>query len=230
VHLFKEVIKIMDFIFFIVKILPFLLQGLWMTVYVSFLSFLLGFSLAIIMTPLRTFAKDLAGPPITTYVELFRGTPVLAQLLFIYFGLPSLGIKLDPVTAGIVALGLNSAAYQAEIFRSALKAIPDEQILAAESLGMSNAQIYKYVILPQTLRVATPSLINEIVALIKESSLVSIIGVVELTRRGEYLVAITFKPLEVYMAVALVYFIVCYTTSRLARVVEKKYKIPGYKG
>ncbi|RLE93128.1 MAG: amino acid ABC transporter permease [Thermoprotei archaeon] len=219
----------MNPVFFIIEILPFLLQGLWMTIYVSFASFALGFLLAVLFAPLRIFAKEIADPPITAYVEVFRGTPVLVQLLFIYFGLPSLGIKLDPVLAGIVALGLNSAAYQSEIFRSALKAIPNEQVLAAESLGLSNIQIYRYVILPQALRVAVPSLINEIVALIKESSLVSIIGVAELTRRGEYLVAITFKPLEVFTAVALVYFIVCYTTSRLAKVVEKKFKIPGYR-
>jgi len=225
----KRLVNRMDSVFFIVRTLFFLLQGLWNTLYISSTAFVIGFFLAITMTPLRTFAKEITEPFIAAYIEVFRGTPLLVQLLFIYFGLPALGVKLDPVTAGIVALGLNSAAYQAEIFRSALKAIPEEQVLAAESLGMSTLQTYRYVVLPQAFRVAIPSLINEAVTLIKDSSLASVIGVVELTRRGEYLVAITFKPLEVFLAVALVYFIICYTISKTSKVFEKKLKIPGYR-
>jgi len=159
---------------------------------------------------------------------VFRGTPVLVQLLFIYFGLPALGVRFDPLTAGILALGLNSAAYQTEILRSAIKSIPKEQFLAAESLGLTHIQIYRHVILPQALRIALPSLVNEVIALIKESSLVSVIGVVELTRRGEYLVAVTFKAFEVFAAVAFIYFITCYTLSRGAKILERKITIPGY--
>jgi len=162
------------------------------------------------------------------YIEIFRGTPLLVQIFIIYFGLPSIGMKFDPLTAGMLALGLNSAAYQAEILRSSIKSIPESQFLSAESLGMSSPQIYKYVILPQALRVAIPALVNEFVTIIKESSLVSVIGVVELTRKGEYIVAFTFRALETYLAVALVYFIVCTAFSQILRLIEKRTKIPGF--
>jgi len=153
---------------------------------------------------------------------------MLVQLLLIYFGLPSIGIKFDPVTASIITFGLNSAAYQSEILRSSLKSIPESQFLSGESLGMSSLQIYRYIILPQAVRVAVPALVNEFVTLIKESSIASIIGVVELTRRGEYLVATTFRALEVYIAVAIIYFVICFFVSQSTRLLERKFRIPGY--
>ncbi len=213
---------------FVLDILPDLAKGLWATLQISLSSYALGMALAIILLPIRAFAP----PPLSLfargYVELFRGTPLLVQLLLIYFGLPSLGLRLDAYTACVVAIGLNSAAYQCEILRSALKGIPEVQFLSAESLGFSTLQIYRYVVLPQALRIAIPALVNELVTLIKESSLASVIGVVELTRRGEYLVAYTFRALEVYAAVALVYLAVCTVASQAARVLEAKLRIPGY--
>jgi len=208
--------------------LNFLIQGLGVTIYISIFSFILGLVTATFFTLLRLFPGTWGGAIVSSYVEVFRGTPVLVQLLFIYFGLPALGVRFDPLTAGILALGLNSAAYQTEILRSAIKSIPKEQFLAAESLGLTHIQIYRHVILPQALRIALPSLVNEVIALIKESSLVSVIGVVELTRRGEYLVAVTFKAFEVFAAVAFIYFITCYTLSRGAKILERKITIPGY--
>ncbi len=213
---------------FILGILPYLLEGVYITLEISIISFVMGFVLASLLTPTRLFAR----PPLSwiarVYIEGFRGTPLLVQLFVIYFGLPAIGFKFDALTAGIIALGLNSAAYQAEILRSSIKAIPEGQFLAAESLGMSTAQIYRYVVLPQAVRTAVPALVNEFVTLIKESSLVSVIGVVELTRRGEYVVAYTFRALEVYLAVALIYFVLCAIFSQTARVAERKFRIPGY--
>jgi len=219
---------LLETLHFIIKIIPYLAEGLVITLQVTAVSFAVGFALAALLTPLRVFAPTPLSVLARGYIEAFRGTPLLVQLLLIYFGLPSLGIKLDPLTAGFVALGLNSAAYQAEILRSSIKAIPESQYLSAESLGMSTLQIYRYVVLPQAVRTAIPALVNEFVTLIKESSLVSIIGVVELTRRGEYLVAYTFKALEVYVAVALLYFLVCALASQTTRFLEKRLAIPGY--
>ncbi|MEM3137041.1 MAG: amino acid ABC transporter permease, partial [Thermofilaceae archaeon] len=213
---------------FILGIIPDLIRGLWITLQISLISFALGIMLAIVLAPVRVFAPEPAPLIIRGYVEAFRGTPLLVQLLLIYFGLPSLGIKLDAYAACVLALGLNSAAYQAEIFRGAMKSIPETQFLAAESLGFSEGQTYRYVVLPQALRVATPALVNELVTLVKESSLASVIGVVELTRRGEYLVAYTFRALEVYMAVALVYLVVCALASQAVKQLESKFRIPGY--
>lgn len=217
-----------DPLFFILSIMPFLLKGLIVTFEICFTSFFMGLCLAIILTLVNLFAPRPLSVLARAYIEAFRGTPLLVQLLLIYFGLPSIGIKFDALTAGIIAIGLNSAAYQAEILRACIKGIPETQYLSAESLGMSTLQIYRYVILPQALRMAIPALVNELVTLIKESSLVSVIGVSELTRRGEYMVAYTFRALEVYTAVAVIYLSVCLLTSQASRILEKKFKIPGY--
>ncbi|MCD6508918.1 MAG: amino acid ABC transporter permease [Thermoprotei archaeon] len=217
-----------DPLFFIINLIPYLAEGLLVTLQVSVLSFCFGLGLAALLTLMRVFGSAPLRWISRTYVEAFRGTPTLVQLLLIYFGLPSVGVKFDPLTAAIIALSLNSAAYQAEILRSAIKAIPETQYLSAESLGMSTFQIYRHVILPQALRTAIPALVNEIVTLVKESSLASVIGVVELTRRGEYMVAYTFRALEVYIAVALVYLVVCLAMSQLSKVIEAKFRIPGY--
>ncbi|RLE94898.1 MAG: amino acid ABC transporter permease [Thermoprotei archaeon] len=218
----------LDTLFFIASIIPFLIQGISVTLQVTLFAFAIGLALASLLTPIRVFAPVLLSWLPRTYVELFRGTPLLVQLFLIYFGLPSKGIKLDALTAGILALGLNSAAYQAEIFRASIKGIPESQFLAAESLGMSRLQVYRYVVFPQAFRIALPALVNEFVTLMKESSLVAIIGVAELTRRGEYLVAYTFRALEVYIAVAMLYLVLCLTFSQGAKIIEKKLKIPGY--
>jgi len=218
----------MDSVMFIFSILPRLAEGLLTTLYLGSASFLIGLALATLMTPLRSFMSGITPLVIRGYIEAFRGTPLLVQIFIVYFGLPSIGIKFDPLTAGVVALGLNSAAYQAEILRSSIKSIPESQLLSAESLGMSSSQIYRYVILPQALRVAIPALVNEFVTLIKESSLVSVIGVVELTRKGEYIVAFTFRALETYLAVAFLYLIICTSISQILRIAERKMRIPGF--
>lgn len=220
----------MDTLAFLIEYLPFISEGTIVTLQLTLFSFFLGFSLAmpLVLTNILDFA------PIKmvsrSYIEVIRGTPLLVQLFLIYFGLPSLGIKFDPMTASILALGLNSAAYQAEIFRSAIKGIPESQFLAAESLGFSKLQTFRYVVLPQSVRIAMPALVNEFVTLIKESSLASIIGIVELTRRGDYVAAYTFRAFEAYLAVAIMYFILCYFFSHTARYIEKKTRIPGYRG
>lgn len=217
-----------DLISFIIDIMPFLLNGLRTTLEISLLSFVFGIALAVVLLPLRVFTPPPFSLLARGYVELFRGTPLLVQLLFIYFGLPAVGIKLDAYSACVLTVSLNSAAYQCEILRSALKGIPEIQFLSAESLGFSTLQIYRYVVLPQALRIAVPALVNELVTLIKESSLASVIGVVELTRRGEYLVAYTLRALEVYTAVALIYLALCTLASQAAKLLESKFRIPGH--
>jgi len=215
-------------IFFILKILPYLAEGLITTFQVSLTSFAIGLALAVLLTPARVLGRLPLSGVARFYIEVIRGTPVLVQLFIIYFGLPSLGMKFDPLTASIIALGLNSAAYQAEILRASIKSIPESQYLSAESLGMSTGQIYRYVVLPQSIRIAVPALVNELVTLVKESSIVSVIGVVELMRKGDYMVASTFRAFEVYLGVAIIYFLVCFLLSQLSKIVEEKLKIPGY--
>lgn len=220
----------MEPVLFILNIIPILMQGLAMTLQISVVSFIAGFALAVVLAPAATLAPSPLPLIARGYIEAFRGTPLLVQLLLIYFGLPAIGVKLDAYTACVLAIGLNSAAYQAEILRGAMKSIPQTQVLSAESLGFNMAQTYRHVILPQALRFATPPLVNEFVVLVKESSLASVIGVVELTRRGEYLVAYTFRALEVYIAVALIYLAVCGLAAQATRLLERKFRIPGYEG
>jgi polar amino acid transport system permease protein len=212
---------------FLVENFLFIAEGIVTTLQITLLSFALGLALgslllALGLSPLGFLSR--------LYIEPVRGTPLLVQIFVIYFGLPSLGVKLDAFTSAVLALGLNSAAYQAEIFRSAVKGIPDSQILSAEALGFSYLQTLRYVILPQALRISIPALVNEFVTVLKESSLASVIGIVELTRRGEYVAARTYRAFEAYLIVALIYFVVCYLFSHGSRRLEKRFRIPGYTG
>jgi len=213
---------------FLSSIFPYLIQGLYLTLEISILGFLLGFVLGVALAVLRLSNSFVLSSVASVYIDLIRGTPLLVQILIIYFGLPSLGIRFDQLTAGILAVGLNSGAYQAEIIRSGIKSIPRENIESAQSLGLTNVKIYRYVILPLAIRNVIPALTNELITLVKDSSLVSVIGVAELTRRGEYIIAWTFRPFEVYLLVALIYFIVCYFLSKLSYKLEKKLAIPGF--
>ncbi len=137
-------------------------------------------------------------------------------------------MKLDAFTAAVVAIGLNSGAYQAEILRTAIKGIPEEQVLVARSLGLSEAQVFRYVVFPQAVRNALPGLSNEVVTLLKESALASVIGVMELTRVGEYMTAATFRALEAFTLVALIYLAISYAFFRALRAGERRLAIPGF--
>ena len=198
------------------------------TVAITGLSFILGFAISSVLTLVRFFGPPLAPALVKAYVDFFRGTPLLVQILLVYFGLPSLGVRLDAFTAAVLAIGFNSGAYQAEIMRTAVKGIPEEQVLVARSLGMSDAQVFRYVVYPQALRNALPALANEAVTLLKESALASVIGVMELTRLGEYMTAATFRALEAYLLVALAYLALSYTLFTALRRVEARTAIPGF--
>jgi polar amino acid transport system permease protein len=212
---------------FFVEYTPFIAEGIIVTLQLTLISYFLGFLIGSIllligMTPLRIIAR--------IYIEVIRGTPLLVQLFFIYFGLPSIGVRFDAYISALLALTINTAAYQAEILRSAVKSIPEIQILSAESLGMSRPQIFRYIILPLSLRTSIPAMVNEFLTILKQSSLASIIGVVELTRRGEYVAAYTYRAFESYLIVASIYLAASYIFSYLSKILEKKYKIPGYTG
>jgi len=209
-------------------VIPYLLQGVPATIQMSLFGFLLGFFLGIPFGLGRMSGDRSLSFISSAYVDALRGTPLLVQILLVYFGLPSLGLSFDPITAGIVAIGINSGAYQAEIVRAGIQSIPKENLESAESLGLSDFQVIYHVVMPLALRNILPSLTNELITLIKESSLVSVIGVAELTRRGEYVMAWTFMPLEVYLLVAAIYFVICFIISKASARLEKKLSIPGY--
>ena len=159
----------------------------------------------------------------TAYVEVFRGTPVLLQLYVLYYGLASV-VRLSPILAAILGLGLNYAAYEAEVHRGALAAVPRGQAEAARSLGLSRLQVLRHVLLPQSFRIALPALTNDFVALLKDSSLVSVITVVELTKRMT-IVAVEVRDWVVPgLLCAAFYFAMSFPLSRLSLWLERRYQ------
>lgn len=208
----------------------FFMGGALLTIFIAAVSIILGFIGGIAIGMGRISSNWFIHGASTCYVEAFRGTPLLIQIFLIFFGLPSLGIHFDPVPAGILALSLNSAAYQAEIFRGGVQSISKGQMEASRAMGMTYNQTLSSVIIPQALRNALPAYTNEFITMIKDSSLVSTIGVLELTLRGKIVIGQTFQPFVVYIFIAILYFIMTYTTSRVLREIEKKNAIPGMMG
>ena len=190
--------------------LPLLLAGAGITIEITALS--VGFGLLIGMTvgiarlasikPVRYFAN--------CYVDFIRGTPLLVQIFLVYF-------------AAISACSINSGAYIAEIFRAGIQSIDKGQMEAGRSLGMSWAQTMRYVIMPQAFKRIIPPLGNEFIAMLKDSSLVSVIGFEELTRRGQLIIARTYASFEIWMAVAVIYLIMTFTVARLVGMLERRY-------
>jgi polar amino acid transport system substrate-binding protein len=160
--------------------------------------------------------------PMAAYVEIYRGTPLLVQLYILYYGLPNAGITLSPLAAAFLGLGMNYAAYEAELYRAGIEAVPRGQTEAALSLGMGRGVAFRHVLLPQALRVALPGMTNDFVALFKDSSLVSVIAMVELTKTYNILAATTARFLELGLVAAFLYFGMSYPLSLAARRLEAR--------
>jgi polar amino acid transport system permease protein len=198
---------------------------------ISVVSIVLGFVGGILIGMCRISRNPLVYGASTVYVEAFRGTPLLIQIFLVYLGLPQIGIYIDsPLVAGLIALSLNSAAYQSEIFRGGVQSISIGQIEAARSLGMTYNQALFSVVIPQAIRNAMPPYTNEFITMIKDSSLVMTIGVLELTLRGKLISATTGQSIPVLLFVAVLYFVLTFSTSRIMRYVERRFAIPGMMG
>ncbi len=210
--------------------LPRLAHGLGLSLELTGLSMALGAVFGIILALLRVYAK---GPLLplyglaSGYVHFFRGTPLLVQLMALYYGLPTVGIKLSPFTAGLLALTLNTAAYQAEYFRGAIQAVKTGQMLAARALGLTRLQAIRYVILPQALRLVIPPWSNELVYMLKGSAVVYLVGVMELMGQAKTIAAKEFRNFEVYVVVALFYLALVFLFTLILRGVEARTRIPG---
>ena len=159
---------------------------------------------------------------VSLYVSFIRGTPLLVQIFLVYYVLPFIGIDLHPVTAGIVALTINSAAIVSEIIRGGLSAIPKGQIEAAQSLGLKSRIIWLRVTLPQVFIMIIPPLVNEFTLVVKSTTLVSLITVVEMMRTAQQIFSANFRPIEVLLGAAVLYFIINFTVSKLAAHVERR--------
>ena len=203
---------------------PLLLLGAGITIKITAMSVALGIFIGLFVgiaricrvRPLRWIAA--------VYVDFFRGTPLLVQIFLFYFAVPVItGQRIDPYVAAVGSCGINSGAYIAEIVRAGIQSIDDGQMEAGRSLGMTWTQTMRYIIVPQAMKRVIPPLGNEFIALLKDSSLVSVIGFEELTRRGQLIIAKTYASLEIWFSVAIIYLIMTLTISRLVAFLEKKY-------
>lgn len=202
----------------------FLLRGVAMTAVLAAIGLLFGLPIGLALALARVQPARLLSVPAGVYVEVVRGTPLLVQILFIYFVLPAFGVNLPAFTSGVIALTLNSAAYLAEIFRAGIESIETGQMEAARSLGMTYPQAMRRVILPQTFRRVLPPLTNEGIALLKDSSLVSVIGLTELARTGQELASRYAAPLTIWPMVAVLYLLLTFPLTRVAEQLERRWR------
>jgi His/Glu/Gln/Arg/opine family amino acid ABC transporter permease subunit len=201
----------------------FFLRGVWLTAVMAVSSLLLGLPLGLCLALARVRSAPLLTTPAAVYVEVMRGTPLLVQILFVYFVLPSVGVNLPAFTSGILALTLNAAAYISEVIRAGILSIDAGQMEAASALGMSYWQAMRRIILPQTFRRVVPPLTNEGIALLKDSSLVSVIGLTELARTGQELASRYAAPLTIWPLVALLYLALTFPLTRMAEYLERRW-------
>ena len=210
----------------LVQSLPVLAQGAVLTVKFAVLSMIFGLLAASVIAVMGISHNRVLNWVARIYVSLMRGTPLLVQIFVIYYGLPSLGVSLDPTPAGVIALSANVAAYLSESMRGAILGIPSGQWLASYSLGLSRRQTLRYVIAPQALRIAVPSLSNSLISLIKDTSLVSVITVTELLRSAQEVIASTYQPLPLYLAAAAIYWVLCQALEWVQRWYEQRLALP----
>lgn len=203
--------------------LPLLVGGLELTLLITVGGLALGLILGIGAGLINTGRNRLLRAVAVAYIETIRGTPLIVQVMFLYFGLPlALGMRVPPVTAGIVAIGVNAGAYIAEIVRGAIISIDAGQGEAARSTGLSGYQAMRYVIWPQAFRRMIPPLGNQFIISLKDTSLLVVIGVAELTRQGQEIISINFRAFEVWLSVALIYLCVTLTLSWILRRIERR--------
>ena len=203
--------------------IPLLIAGAGITIQITAISVGLGMIIGMFVGIARICNVKVLRFLATVYIDFLRGTPLLVQIFLIYFALPMvLGQRVDPFIAAITACGINSGAYIAEIFRAGIQAIDEGQMEAGRSLGMTWIQTMRYIIVPQAFKNIVPPLGNEFIALLKDSSLVSVIGFEELTRRGQLIIARTYGSLEIWITVAIIYLVMTLTISRLVSYIEKR--------
>jgi polar amino acid transport system permease protein len=204
------------------KAIPLLGTGLLMSVKICVLAMLIGTAFGVFLglasmsqfAPARWFVRG--------YVDFVRGTPLLIQIFLVYFALPVIGVNLPEFWAGVIALSLNAAGFIAEIVRAGVGAVEKGQAEAARSIGMRHRQILFHVLLPQSLRAVVPPATNELIMLFKGSALLSVISVYELTRAGQAIIAVHFAPFEIFLLIALYYYVTVSILAALSRWVERR--------
>ena len=205
---------------------PDLLDGLRLTILLTFVSMALALAIGLALALARLSRRGAMRWPATVFVEVIRGSPLLLQLFYIYYVFPFIGLKLEPITAGILGLAINYGAYLSEVFRAGILAVERGQWEAAGALGIRNWQTMVLVVLPQAIRIIIPPVGNYFISLFKDTALVSTISIAELVFRGQLIAADTFKYLEVYTIVFFLYLIISFPASLGVRMLERRLRGP----
>ncbi|MDR0950776.1 MAG: ABC transporter substrate-binding protein/permease [Candidatus Ancillula sp.] len=202
-----------------------LLNGLWQTIELALLSFVFGIIIALVFGVMAVSKKIIARGIVRVYVDVIRGIPLMVLVFFIFYGIPQVvGHPLDEFFAGLLALTLNASAYLTEIVRSGIQAVPKGQKEAAYALGMTKPWVMGHVILPQGIRIMMPSFINQFVISLKDTTILSVIGLIELLQTGKIIIARNFQGFKVYLIIAIMYFVVITALTKLANFLERKAK------
>lgn len=209
-----------DFIAF----LPTLLKGAKLTILLTLAIYVIATFLGLLVALGRLSRRRWVRAPLTAYVEFIRCTPGLVQIYYIFYVLPFFGMTLDAIPAGIAGLALNYAAYMSEVFRSGVQSVPVTQREAATTIGLSYFQTLRFVILPQAIRTVLPPIVNYLLMLFKDTSLLSVITIQELLFSGLLLASTTFKHHVILTEIAIIYFVICYPVSLLATYLEARLK------
>jgi polar amino acid transport system permease protein len=201
---------------------PYMLKGTVVTLEVSACAMVLASVIGLVMGLISVSSLRVLKAIIRAYVYFVRGTPALVQIFLVYFALPRIGFELSSFWSGVVALAFNSAGFIAEIMRAGLQSIDAGQTEAALSIGMTERQSIQFILLPQSLRRVTPPLTNELITLVKSSSLLSVISITELTRTAQLIIAEKFVPFELYAALAVYYLVIISILSWISEALEKR--------
>ncbi|MCS7174982.1 amino acid ABC transporter permease [Pseudothermotoga sp.] len=204
------------------------MKGTWVTVQLTALGLTLGLLVAIPVSFFQVYGHSFSKIVCSVYERTFRSIPLLVLLMLIFYGLPEVGIRLNPFLACVLGLGIRSSAYQSQIFRGAILSVSKGQTLAAYSLGMNRLQTFWHVVLPQALRFSIAPWTNELTVVLKDSSMAYALGVIELLRQGSYIVARTYEPMVIFLTCAAIYLVLTLSANKIFAIVEKKLAIPGF--
>lgn len=203
----------------------FLLQSTGWTLVLTIAASTIGGALGLCIALARVAANPVMRELARAYIAIVQGIPVLMVLFLSYYGLSQAGLDLPPVVAASMALSVYSSAYLGDIWRGAIQSVPRQQWEASASLALTKGQQYRHIILPQSIKIALPPTVGFLVQLVKNTSIVSIVSVVELTRAGQLVNNVTFEPFRVFVVVALIYLAICYPMSRASRRLEEKFRV-----
>ena len=207
-----------------------LLPGLTMTIPLTAISFFFALIIALIVAMIQFAHVRVLRQVARLYVWVIRGTPLLVQLFVVFYGMPNIGILIDPFPAAVIVFSINEGAYMAEIIRAALESVPAGQMEAGRCVGMTYLQTMRRIILPQAMRTAFPSLSNSLISMIKDTSLAANITVTEMFMATQRIVARTYEPLALYIEVGLIYLLFCTVLTKLQSVGEKRLNAHEYRG